>query len=276
MSRILKRPMFRTGGSTNEGIMHGLVDRRRYNIGSTAEKYAKEYEDIFSKIKPPAPRFPLGQIGLNLVSGEFAGDGLLANIAGSARDPYASFVKADDARSGMDYQTKMLATKMGISRAEEEAIAKAKAAGQSGMQKDNSPQRAYETAVATRKESRSKLDTWQKPDIYQAFPEATSEHDILVLRNLRATNDPTGKMISANRMGYVPYDQKTGEFNYENMLPGAFYYDPRIRAFVQRVPDDPKTPENESGYFKYDKNTFEKYVMDTSTKPPSWKKLGTN
>ena len=106
MSRILKRPMFRTGGSTNEGIMHGLVDRRRYNIGSTAEKYAKEYEDIFSKIKPPAPRFPLGQIGLNLVSGEFAGDGLLANIAGSARDPYASFVKADDARSGMDYQTK--------------------------------------------------------------------------------------------------------------------------------------------------------------------------
>ena len=258
MSRILKRPMFRTGGSTNEGIMHGLVDRRRYNIGSTAEKYAKEYEDIFSKIKPPAPRFPLGQIGLNLVSGEFAGDGLLANIAGSARDPYASFVKADDARSGMDYQTKMLATKMGISRAEAEAIAKAKAAGQSGMQKDYSPQRAYETAVATRIESRSKLDTWQKPDIYQAFPEATSEHDILVLRNLRATNDPTGKMISANRMGYVPYDQKTGEFNYENMLPGAFYYDPRIRAFVQRVPDDPETPEDESGYFKYDKNTFQK------------------
>ena len=27
MSRILKRPMFRSGGSTNEGIMHGLVDR---------------------------------------------------------------------------------------------------------------------------------------------------------------------------------------------------------------------------------------------------------
>ena len=97
MSRILKRPMFKTGGSTNEGIMHGLVNRKGYSIGSTAEEYAEEYENIFSKIKPPAPRFPLGQIGLNLVSGEFAGDGLLANIAGSARDPYASFVKADDA-----------------------------------------------------------------------------------------------------------------------------------------------------------------------------------
>ena len=38
MSRILKRPMFKTGGSTNEGIMHGLVDRKKYNTGSKAEQ----------------------------------------------------------------------------------------------------------------------------------------------------------------------------------------------------------------------------------------------
>ena len=33
MSRILKRPMFRRGGSTNTGIMSGLVDReiRKWN-----------------------------------------------------------------------------------------------------------------------------------------------------------------------------------------------------------------------------------------------------
>ena len=33
MSRILKRPMFRRGGSSNQGIMTGLVDRKGYNIG---------------------------------------------------------------------------------------------------------------------------------------------------------------------------------------------------------------------------------------------------
>ena len=77
----------------------------------------------------------------------------------------------------------------------------------SNLQKDYSPQRAYETAVAARIESRSKLDTWQKPDIYQAFPEATSEHDIYVLRALRDTEDEQGKEIAANRMGYVPFDQ---------------------------------------------------------------------
>ena len=26
--------MFRTGGTPNEGIMHGLVDRKNYNIGT--------------------------------------------------------------------------------------------------------------------------------------------------------------------------------------------------------------------------------------------------
>ena len=40
MSRILKRPMFRTGCTPNQGIMHGLVNRRGYNTGSKAEQYA--------------------------------------------------------------------------------------------------------------------------------------------------------------------------------------------------------------------------------------------
>ena len=128
MSRILKRPMFKLGGSSNEGIMHGLVDRKGYREGPTqSEIYAKEYEDIFSKIQPPKPRFDMGQMGLNLVSGEYAGEGLLQNIAGSAKGPYSQWTKADDARGNIDYQTKMLATKMGISRAEAEAIAKEKA-----------------------------------------------------------------------------------------------------------------------------------------------------
>ena len=33
MSITLKRPMFRRGGSTNTGIMSGLVDRTNYSTG---------------------------------------------------------------------------------------------------------------------------------------------------------------------------------------------------------------------------------------------------
>ena len=127
MSRILKRPMFKTGGSTNEGIMHGLVNRRGYTTGSKAEQYTDEIYNILSKYKPPAPRLPLGQIGLNLVSGEYAGDGFLSNVARSAKGPYEGWTKADDANRNLDYQTRMAAAKMGISKDEAERLARIKA-----------------------------------------------------------------------------------------------------------------------------------------------------
>jgi len=127
MPRILKRPMFRSGGSTNEGIMHGLVDRKGYADGTEAERYRDEYMKMLAEIQPPAPRFNMGQMGLNLVSGRYAGEGLLQNIAGSAQDPYTAFTKEDDTSRNLDYQTQMASAKMGISKAEAEAIAKAKA-----------------------------------------------------------------------------------------------------------------------------------------------------
>ena len=123
MSRILKRPMFRTGGTPNEGIMHGLVNRRGFDNGTplTAEQHADRYFKMLSKYKPPAPRLPLGQIGLNLVSGEYAGDGFLSNVARSAKGPYSEWTKADDATKNLDYQARMTAAQMGISREESEA-----------------------------------------------------------------------------------------------------------------------------------------------------------
>ena len=87
--------MFKMGGTPNEGIMHGLVKRQGYVLGDRVE----EITTAMDKYAPiPKSRFPIGSIGLNLVSGEYAGDGLLKNIARSARGPYEQFVQADDAR----------------------------------------------------------------------------------------------------------------------------------------------------------------------------------
>ena len=258
MSRILKRPMFRTGGTPNEGIMHGLVDRKGYSNGSQAEKYADEYYSMLSKYKPPAPRFPMGQIGLNLVSGQYAGDGLLANIARSAKDPYEQFVQADDATRNIDYQTRMTAAKMGISRAEQEAIAKAKAAGQSGFLKKETTEGAYEHFLEENLKSANELKGYEKPKLNQKYPRQVAEFDSYVSRNLRATTNTQGKEIASNFVDFVPFDVKTQTFDYSTMMPGMYYYDPRYRIFVQRVPDNPETPEDESGFFQYDNKTFSK------------------
>ena len=258
MSRTLKRPMFRRGGSTNNGIMTGIVDREQKKVGDIAGRARELTPELASLLEEftPQTRFPLGQIGLNLASGKFAGDGFLQNLTGSLQDPLASFTKRDDAREAA---IRSGAAKLGISQAMEEAKARAKAAGQ-GMQKDYSPQRAYEDAVSKRVESAGKLKSFEKPNIEQKYPRATAEYDIYVLRNLRATTNETGKMIAANNAGFVPFDPKSQSFDYNAMQPGAFYYDPRIKAFVQRIP---ASDDEEGGFFIYDKNTFAKRKLET-------------
>ena len=105
MARTLKRPMFRRGGTVNDGIMTGLVDRKQLAngpmnpamVGQSARDYIEQFEPLLREFTPKT-KLPIGQVGLNLISGQFAGDGLLRNLAGSAQGPYAQFVKADDAR----------------------------------------------------------------------------------------------------------------------------------------------------------------------------------
>ena len=114
MSRILKRPMFRTGGTPNEGIMHGLVDRKGYTEGS-ARKTARETYDLMKEmVPPPQTRPPLGQVGLNLASGQYAGDGFVQNLVRSAKGPYEQWTKADDEKANYDRQLRMMAAKTGV------------------------------------------------------------------------------------------------------------------------------------------------------------------
>ena len=74
MSRILKRPMFRRGGSTNTGIMSGLVDRKNYRLGSMTEDQIRSNINMLvglqNQFAPlPKTRLPIGDVGLALASG---------------------------------------------------------------------------------------------------------------------------------------------------------------------------------------------------------------
>ena len=114
MSRTLKRPMFRRGGPANDGIMSGLEDRKQYANGTTIQEYIKEAETVLPKSQPA--KFPIGQLGLNLVSGKFAGDGFMQNLIGSLQNPYSQYIKADDARRAKDYQRKLALAQYGLER----------------------------------------------------------------------------------------------------------------------------------------------------------------
>ena len=254
MSRILKRPMFRTGGSPNEGIMHGLVDRKGYKYGRIDEERlgtdVSAIKAAMDKYAPlPESRFPLGQIGLNLVSGEFAGDGLLANIAGSARDPYASFVKADEARNLAESQRTSSAISSAIGQQFAERTARAKAAG-SGMQKDYSPQRNYRDFFL--EFSKPPKDRYSKT-IQNMYPHALAEYASYIQDNAFKTEEGSRFMQQVD--GIIPSVVKSGQaqWQYEKMDPGAFYFHPQYKAFVQREPATENKPEQ---LVVYDPYTF--------------------
>ena len=94
MSRILKRPMFKMGGSTNSGIMTGLVDRKGYSkagaVGQSAREYISEFTPLLQEFTPKT-QLPLGSVGAALVSGTPIKDALIGG--------YTDFTKKDDART---------------------------------------------------------------------------------------------------------------------------------------------------------------------------------
>ena len=88
MSRVLKRPMFKMGGSTeNVGIMNGM--RNRFENGGSVEEVLKELDK-----RAPAPSFDRSQFltdfGLNLLATPPQGN-IFQTSAIAARDPFARF-----------------------------------------------------------------------------------------------------------------------------------------------------------------------------------------
>jgi hypothetical protein len=136
MSRILKRPMFRIGGSANEGIVSIAQPRRNYSVGSPREeritKSAEEYARLLERFAGPGPSLSsnIGDLlisgGLNLMSGRGAGRGTLGAIAESYKDPYAAFAKARANEEALKRQLRMSAATQAISSDEARELQKMK------------------------------------------------------------------------------------------------------------------------------------------------------
>jgi hypothetical protein len=98
MSRILKRPMFRMGGSTeNMGIMDGM--RTRYENGGSATEALSELDRIAPLPKPRVTEL-LQNIGLNILSNPSQGN-IFRTAAVAARDPLQQ-------ASARDFQSALL------------------------------------------------------------------------------------------------------------------------------------------------------------------------
>jgi len=97
MNRILRRPMFRTGGSA-EGITSGLAPRQGYDNGNIVEQLQTR-KNILDTLVPRTPRKDtsmrdfLINFGLDIASRPPSGS-IFSTAAASAKEPFGKFQQA--------------------------------------------------------------------------------------------------------------------------------------------------------------------------------------
>ena len=133
MSKILKRPMFRIGGSANDGIMSMAAPRKNYENGSDYDQQYKRNVSLLEKAAGPGRDLRNRQMdlllegSLNLLSGAGAGRGTIGALATSFKKPAEEFLKGSQAEEAAQRQIRMAAATSAITSSDAERMARIKA-----------------------------------------------------------------------------------------------------------------------------------------------------
>jgi len=257
MSKVFKRPMFRKGGEVGGGIMTGI--RQNFaEAGSATEQLMEVAEKYPSQALDPLTQF-LIQGGLNLASQPSTGGGIIADIATAAKEPTAQLMTGLSEKGNFMRDLALAGTKMDIEQKSALEVAKAKALADAAYQKDYTPDRKYYELVKDRTAAAAALKSFEKRNIDLQFPRGTSRFDAYYANNLIESQNPVAIDIKSNFDKFVPYDDKTGQLKYDEMIPGMYYFDPDREVYIQSVP---KSDEDEGGYFIVNPSTFEKRKLE--------------
>jgi hypothetical protein len=143
MSRILKRPMFRIGGSANEGIVSMAQPRKNYSIGSEYAAKREEIRPLLREALGPGrserDRFldMLLRGSIRLASERPVGGGIIPTIAKSFQEPVEQYLKSGETEEGLQRQIDLTAATQAISSVDAERLQRMKveAAQQEAKQK---------------------------------------------------------------------------------------------------------------------------------------------
>jgi len=136
MSRILKRPMFRIGGSANEeGIVSMAQTRKNYGDGSDYQKRIEELRPIFQaaagqgRSREDRLSDLLISGGLNLMSAKPSGN-IFSTAASAFKEPTSQYLKGSETEDAFQRQINLAAATQGISSIDAERLARLKLKGE--------------------------------------------------------------------------------------------------------------------------------------------------
>jgi len=253
MSKIFKRPMFRRGGEVGGGIMTGVM-REDYEIGGSAkERLMKAFEEYPDKGVDPLSQF-LIQGGLNLMSQTPTG-GLLTTASEAFKEPTAGLFKNLGAEQRAKREIALAGEQIDIESDLALRLAREKAKADAAYQKDYTPDRKYYELVKDRTAASAALKSFEKRNIDLQFPRGTSRFDAYYANDLIQSENPIALDIKSNFDKFVPYDDKTGQLKYDEMIPGMYYFDPDREVYIQNVPP---SESDEGGFYIVNPITYEK------------------
>jgi hypothetical protein len=132
MSRILKRPMFRIGGSASEGIVSMAQPRKNYQEGSDYSRRIAELKPVLREALGPgrSERDRLLDMllrgSIRLASERPVGGGIIPTIAKSFQEPVEQYLKSGETEEALQRQIDLTAATQGISSVEAERLQRMK------------------------------------------------------------------------------------------------------------------------------------------------------
>ena len=132
MSRILKRPMFRIGGSASEGIVSMAQPRKNYQEGSDYSRRIEELKPVLREALGPgrSERDRLLDMllrgSIRLASERPVGGGIIPTIAKSFQEPVEQYLKSGETEEALQRQIDLTAATQGISSVEAERLQRMK------------------------------------------------------------------------------------------------------------------------------------------------------
>jgi len=126
MARVLRRPMFRLGGNTDQGIMSGVAPRQGYehggDYGERVSEKAREKEKVMRELIGQRPDRSLSNFmidfGLDIASREPSGS-IFSTAAASAKEPFQKYKASKAARGEFEQQIGLTAATSAITQEDE-------------------------------------------------------------------------------------------------------------------------------------------------------------
>ena len=215
MNRVLKRPMFRIGGSAGTGITSGLDQPRKQYREGTPNPYA-------TNLMPGTLPGFLTSFGLNLLSTPPQG-GLLQTAATAAREPFDRFQAAELRRGEIEGEREFKRELL-----ETELEAKKEIAGMDGgalykatvekFIEDDLPPLAAERAAKFETQDADSLRTQVTGPRYGGV----LTFDI---RDSNVTNSSAGKKALSRLSGKFVYDPYEDNYKYIEIINGEVFFD---------------------------------------------------